>query len=105
MVIGIVTHTSNKRKKRQVIKSWGNYVSLVVVGEDVRVEQVGALSRKTLVGKFLGRKMNVYILSALVQSHWMSLLGYGPICHMLDKGWIGFIIRTKGDALRILKDH
>jgi hypothetical protein len=50
---------SGKRKWwRNVIKYWGGGIVLVV-DDDVLIKQVGILARKTLVGKFLGRRVGM----------------------------------------------
>jgi hypothetical protein len=91
----------SRKKQRKVIKSQGKGISLVV-GKDVRVEQVVSLLDKTLVGKILGRKMGLDSLNTWIQSHWGSILEKGPTFHLLERGWIRFIFHSEVDAMCIL---
>eukprot|EP01018_Ginkgo_biloba_P002298 Gb_28324 [translate_table: standard] len=90
------------QKKRRVIKSHGGGISLVV-REDIRFDQIGLLEGKTLVGKFLGRWVSLSTLRDWmrdwIKMEWAPLLGYGPIFHLLAKGWIGLIFRDEGTSV------
>jgi hypothetical protein len=66
-------------------------------GEDLWVNQIAALEGRALVGKFRGRRMVVGTLNSWIAANWVSLIGYAPIFHLLSRGWIMFIFRTKED--------
>eukprot|EP01018_Ginkgo_biloba_P003692 Gb_00828 [translate_table: standard] len=60
------------KKKFKVIKSCGGGISLII-GEDIRVDQIGILKGKTLVGKLLGQRVSITNLNVWIQ------LDYGKI--------------------------
>lgn len=42
-------------------------------------------------------------LNRWIQGTWVPDLGYGPIFHLLEKGWVGFIFRTSKNEDKILR--
>jgi hypothetical protein len=68
-----------------VINSRGGGISLVV-GDDLGVNQIRLLLGKTIVGKFLGRRVSMGVLNDWLQVEWAPLVGYNPVFHLLAKG-------------------
>ena len=64
------------------------YGATLVVGEDIRVDQIRFFLDNTLVRKFMVHRVAMGHLNDQLQVKWVSLLDYGPIFHMLAKGWI-----------------
>lgn len=64
------------------------YGAMLVVGEDITVDQIRVFLDNTLVGKFMVRRVAIGHRNDQLQVKWVSLLDYGPIFHMLAKGWI-----------------
>ena len=76
--------------------------------EDVKkriILEVLSMIGKTLVGKFLGRLVNMDSLNKWTPDPWVTVLNYGPIFHLLEKGWIGFIFRSLEDADKISREQ
>ena len=73
-----------------------------MVGEDIVLNQVLDLSGHTLVGKILGRRVGMDCLLSLMERHWGTALGYTPKVHLLAKGWLRFIFRSKEEVVFVL---
>jgi hypothetical protein len=73
----------------------------LVVGEDIRVDQILDLVGKTLVGNFLGRWVGMDQIQRWVNEVWFLVLGYGPNFHLLSRGWLGFIFHFGGGQMQL----
>jgi len=92
------------KKKLKVIRSQGGDISLVV-GKVFWVEKIELLSRKTLVGKFLGHRVSMSHLSEWIQLEWLPILEYGPIFNFLTIHSFEFIFKCDKDTLKIIKGY
>lgn len=88
------------KKRHRVVKSQGGGVALVV-GENFRLEQILDLNEKTLVGKYLGKRVSMEQLNLWIQQTWLPLLGNFLSFHILAHGWLGFLFRTKEETMSI----
>lgn len=75
-----------------------------MVGKDVDLDKVLDLSESALVGKFSGGRVSMNNLIKWMDQIWCVKLDYVPVCHLLEKGWCGFIFQSKEVTLDILKD-
>jgi hypothetical protein len=88
-----------------VVKSRSGGLKLVV-GEEIRVEQIWILLGKTLVGKFMGHGVSMGWLNDWFIMKWVLFLGYGLFFHMLAKEWIGiFFSALDANSLKGLKGN
>jgi hypothetical protein len=74
-----------------------------VVGEDLCVDRILDLSGKTLIGKFLGRRIGMEQICRWVNEVWNPILEYGPTYRILSRGYLGFIFHSGEDVNVILK--
>jgi hypothetical protein len=79
---GGVIHAVDRRgkKKWKMIKSQGGGICLIVCIY-IQVEQIGLLVAKSLVGKFLGRRVSIVCLNEWIRLEWDPIMGYGLIFH------------------------
>ncbi|KAH9300136.1 hypothetical protein KI387_011719, partial [Taxus chinensis] len=80
---------SPTQKKSKLVKSRSNLIELVV-GKDVTLDAAIQMDRKTLVGKYVGRKVGLAGVGKWITDNWLPILNYSPTFHLLCKDWIGF---------------
>jgi hypothetical protein len=88
-------------KKHKTIKSQGGILALVV-NKDLKVSQIVDLDGCAIVSKFVGQRMVHKTVMEWMDKEWGSSLGYLPICHLLSRGWMGIIFKSKYDVENIL---
>jgi hypothetical protein len=74
----------------------------MVVGKDLKVDQILEFAGKALIGKSMGKQISKESLNAWMQNVCVPLIGYGPSFHILTRGWIRFSFPYRGDSTSIL---
>lgn len=77
----------------------------MVVGKDIAGNQILDLSRHTLVGNFINKRVGMDCLLRWIEDNWDLRLGYTSTTHLLARGWLGFVFRKEEDVVSILKEN
>jgi hypothetical protein len=77
----------------------------MVLGEYITMEQVMALSEKSMIGRFHGRTIAEKYLCSWIDLVWKNRLGYRSNYHILTKGWLVFEFKLGFNVEKILKGN
>ena len=85
------------RRFAKVIKKSVNPV-LLVVGEDIKMNEIILTNAHTLVGRFRGRNFSSTGLKKWVNDTWMDIIPLCPEVFILPRGWISFKFHEAVDS-------
>ena len=88
---------SGGRRSAQVIKKVLNLV-LLVVGDDIKMNEIILTNAHTLVGRFRGRKFSLTGLKKWVNDTWLNIIPLCPEVFVLPRGWIAFKFHEAMDS-------
>ena len=73
----------------------------MVIGKDIKFENIPNLLETTFVGRFYGKTMQKASLMAWVLDNWMSAMGYMLVFHGFVHSWIFFQFWLRGNYNKI----
>ena len=74
----------------------------MILGHDIDLEKVVALSKLALVGKFKRKSISRATLVLWMDTHSTKMLDYMSAFHLIVKGWLCFELRESKDMDIIL---
>lgn len=83
------------------MKTKGNSVRLVL-GNDMKLNEVINMVVLTLVGRILGRRFNEANIVCWMKKMWVPLLGSVLSFYFFARGWMAFMFRIGSNAKNIL---
>eukprot|EP01018_Ginkgo_biloba_P020280 Gb_31029 [translate_table: standard] len=93
--------SSPRKKNRRCVKQKGALVKLLL-GDDVKMNEVLDLATQMLVGRFFGRRMGKKKLTVWLSGNWSPLLGFLPKHYTLSRGWLAFLLWSAEDVKNVL---
>jgi hypothetical protein len=69
----------------------------MVVDKDIKMEEFKGLMATTIVGKFMGKNVKRETIKQWMSEQWKPVVGYLPKFHLLDRGWLCFVLSCEED--------
>ena len=76
----------------------------MIVGKDVVVSYILDLEGKPLARYFKGWRIWMPSLLSWMEEVWGLGIGYVPVTHLLTKGWVGFVFKSREHDNSFIKE-